>query len=164
MFLFLFSAKGYTGQDGVLYGQAVREVKLNRPDFAFMKFNAIVELFPNSKYFERALFAVGEYNFKTANYYDAALALRQFILKYPKSRAKLFALVYLLEIYRKQKDQNSVIALEKEIVSFWQFSLLFRNCKIYKYKSPFSNVYKALYFIDKVEIYIDDKLLAKVSF
>jgi len=164
IFLLVFTLEGYAGEDKRLYSEAVRAARKGKDDFAFMKFNLILEMHPKSKLLERALFATGEYYFQIRNYYDASVTFKKFVLDYPNSKAKLFALVYLLEIARKLEKERLINAIEKEIVTFWQVSLFFRNYKTYKYTSPFSKRYKALYFIDRVEFYIDGQFLTKAFF
>jgi len=162
--LFIFIVKTEAAEEGSLYRSALEEVKLKRPDFAFMFFNSILKSYPNSKYTPLALFAAAEYCFQKGDYYDAAMSLRRFISEYPRARAKLFALAYILEIAHMQNNQKAIDAFEKEIISFSKNSQFFKKRKIYKYKSPFSNIYKAIFFEDKIEIYFNNKLLVKISF
>ena len=162
--IFLLTSKVYAADDSRLYSQAVKAARKGKDEIAFMKFNMILEMHLKSKLRERALFATGEYYFSVSNYYDAAMAFREFISKYPESKSRIFALAYLLKITRKLGSEDSINALEKEIATFQQLSLFFRKSKNFKYTSPFSKRYKAEYFIDRVEIYIDGEFLTKVSF
>ncbi|MDP1854279.1 MAG: outer membrane protein assembly factor BamD [Candidatus Omnitrophota bacterium] len=154
----------YAQMDKSLYFQGIRAAKNGELDSAFMNFKMFLDDFGESKLAENALFAVGEYYFLTSNYYDAFAAFNRFVKKYPKSKARVFALVYLLEIAKRQKNAELVENLEKEIISSRQVVLLFAESKEYKYLSAFLRSHKAIYSIDKVEFYIDDLFFAKVYY
>ena len=158
------SSNAYARQDTRLYFRGINAARKGNLDFAFVKFDRLISLFPESKYSDKALFAVGEYYFLIADYYDAAQRFTQFVEKYPESEIKIFALLYLLEIARRKGNQDEVDRLEREIVTSQQLSLLFRDFKEYTYTSALSITYKAVYFIDKVEFYRDDKLFTEVFY
>jgi hypothetical protein len=113
---------------------------------------------------DKALFALGEYYFFEGDYYDAELTFKHFVHDYHKAHGYLFAMAYLREIARLKGLDNEAAAFNKDIISFMQVSLLFRDYKIYKYISPMHIRYKAVYFIDKVEFYKDDKQFTILSY
>lgn len=154
----------YAQTDKSLYSQGVRAAKSGELDSAFMNFKMFLDDFKESKLAENALFAVGEYYFLTSNYYDAFATFNRFVRKYPKSKARIFALVYLLEMAKRQKNEEFVENLEKEIISSRQVVLLFIESKESKYLSAFLRNHKAVYSIDKVEFYIDDRFVTKVYY
>ena len=84
--------------------------------------------------------------------------------EYPESKSSPFVLAYLIKIAQKNGDEETVKKLEKELIASQQVSLLFRDFKELQYVSAMSKKYKALYFIDKIEIYIDNELFAQIPF
>ena len=113
---------------------------------------------------EDALFSLGEYYFGVSDYHDAVKAFSRFIASYPESEAKLFAFAYLLEVARDEGNQDLAGMLTKEIVTSKQLNLLFSEFKKQTYISSFSKEYKAIFFIDKVEIYIDEEFFSEISY
>jgi len=159
----LFSLQIVCAQgDQDLYSQGVAAGRRGETDFAFMNFHALVETYPESKYFEHAFFSIGEYYFSVANYENAKITFLKLINKFPKTKTKPFALVYLMEMAKRQDQEGLVKELEKEIIRFKQTSLIFRDFQEHRYVSGFSKRYKAVYFIDRIEIYINNELSARI--
>lgn len=161
---FLFPHVAYSQEDKDLYNQGVQAARQGKVDFAFMYFYRLLNDFPVSRYIDQAIFAVGEYYFSIGNKPDAIQVFNRLINNFPESEARPFAIAYLLNLVEKQG--NGVVAekLKKELIASKQLSLLFKEFEERKYTSPLNKNYRFLHFIDKVEIYIDDQLLAKVSF
>lgn len=164
LLIFLSPHRGDTQEDKKLYSQGIKAARSGDIDFAFMNFYRLLSIFPESEFSEDALFATGEYYFLIGDYYDAARTFNRFINNYPGSEAELFALIYLLEIAKIRGKEKLVKILEKEIVTSQRLAFLFRDFKEYKYLSPLFKSYKVVYFIDKVEFYIDGKLFTKISY
>ena len=162
--IFLLPDKGYTQGHRSLYSQAVKYARSGDTDFAFMFFRRFLRTYPESRFSEKALFAIGEYYFQIADYYDAAQIFIRFINNYPQSKARPFALAYLLTLANIMGKEELTKYLEKEIISSQQIAFLFREFKEYKYLSALSKRHKALYFIDKVEFYIDEELFTQVLY
>ncbi|MCQ9207950.1 MAG: outer membrane protein assembly factor BamD [Omnitrophica bacterium] len=169
VFLILFFVLSFCDIAGAqtaksLYSQANESLRSDKKDFAFIYFSSIVEKYPESRFAEDALFAVGEYYFEVADYYNAVDNFSSFVNKYPQSQARVFAMAYLLDIAVKRGKIKLIRELEKKIVAFRQFVFLFENSKEYYYLSPFAKEYKVVYFIEKVEFYIDGELFAKIFY
>lgn len=147
-----------------MYSKAVKAAQCGNIDFAFLYFSSLLDKCPDSKLAEKALFGTAEYYYLIGDYTDASQSFTQFISKYPDSRARLFALVYLLKICQAKEKEDFVKKLRKEIITFKQQSFLFRVFKKYQYRSPLYKHHKAIYYIDKVEFYIDEKLFTKILF
>lgn len=162
--IFLLPDKGYTQGHRSLYSQAVKYARSGDTDSAFMYFRRFLRAYPKSRFSERALFAIGEYYFQIADYYDAARIFMRFINNYPQSKARPFALAYLLTLANITGKEELTKDLEKEIISSQQITFLFREFKEYEYSSPLSKRHKAVYFIDKVEFYIDEELFTQVLY
>ncbi|MFH1678410.1 MAG: tetratricopeptide repeat protein [Candidatus Omnitrophota bacterium] len=164
-FLIIFSQhKGYSQDDKSLYNKGVAIAKRGDTDVSFMYFNRLINDFPESKYLKEALFAAGEYRFSIGDYSNSGRMLSQLINNYPQAENKPFAMAYLIKINSAGGKKNEVEKLTKELAGVLQLSLVFRDFKELKYASPLSKNYKALYFINKVQIYIDDKLFAEIPF
>jgi len=151
-------------EEGRLYSDAITAATQKDYDVAFANLHTLINVFPHTKLMDRALFALGEYYFSEGDYYDAELTFKHFAHDYPRAKGYLFAMAYLREIARLKGQENEAAAFNKDIISFMQVSLLFRDYKSYKYISPMRKRYKAVYFIDKVEFYKDDKQFSVLSY
>jgi outer membrane protein assembly factor BamD (BamD/ComL family) len=162
--LLLFLNQVYAESDSALYSEAIKLAKSGQRDIAFVRFSAILERHAGSEYTEEALFGAAEYYYSIGDRRDALKLLRQLVTNYPDSRARLFALGYLFKLSTERQKVDLARKLKKEIITFKQQSLLFRVFKNYQYRSPLNRLYKAVYYIDRTEFYVDGELFAKISF
>lgn len=147
-----------------LINRATKEVKQGQIEFALMRYRAILRKGTQSKYADKALFALGEYFFVHSNYEYANNFFKQYIDLQNNNNGKLFALAYLLKIAQSQNDQKLSKNLEKEIKILYPQSFIFRKVKEYKFNSPLSRKHKAVYSIDYIEFEIEDMKLAKITY
>lgn len=133
-------------------------------DFAFMRFRSYLEGDNGSRHREEALFAVGEYYFWKAAYHDASATFLKLLDEYPDSKSRLFVLMYLLKIAEKTQQETAMKEIRNEIISFKQLILLFKDFKKYEFESPLGKRHKAIYYIDKVEFFVDGELFAKITY
>ena len=117
-----------------------------------------------SKYRDKALFATGEYYFKISGFQQASEAFQTFVDEFPNSEERLYALAYLLSIANKAEDELFAQGLERQIIDLQQVSFVFRESKEIVYRSPLYQNYKAIIHIDKIELYVEGELFAKVSY
>src|SRR3989338_8162578 len=164
LFIFLLSHSGFAQDVKQLYSAAIREAESGNKDFAFMHCRELLENYPGSKYASDAAFAIGEYYFITANYESAAEALSNFINEYPDSKGLPFVLMYLLKVPQIYKNESLTEKLKNQIISLKRLSLLFQESKGYAYTSPLGIKYRMMYYIDKVELYVDDKLFENIPY
>jgi outer membrane protein assembly factor BamD (BamD/ComL family) len=164
LFIFLFQYKGYAQEDRNLYYQGLRDARKGKVDSAFLTFHRLLNNFPDSEYRQHALFGAGEYYFWIDDYYDAKRMFNRFVNNYPESEARLYAIAYLIKMAEKEEKESELEKLKQELIGSQQVSLLFREFKEHTYTSPLNKNHKALNFIDKIEIYIDDEIFAKISF
>jgi len=162
--ILLFPHVAYSQEDKDLYHQGTQAARQGNVDFAFMRFYRLLNNFPDSKYIDQALFAVGEYYFLVGDHHDAIQAFNRLINEFPKSEAKPFAIAYLLNLANRQGNEVMAGALKKELIASQQLSLVFKDFEERKYISPLNQSYRFLHFIDRVEIYIYDQLLSEISF
>ncbi|MFH1414122.1 MAG: hypothetical protein ABIG56_04685 [Candidatus Omnitrophota bacterium] len=154
----------YAEGDALMYSRAAKAAKAGNVSAAFMYFHSLMNSNPDSRYRDEALFAIGEYYFLISNSYDAFISFADFVNEFPDSQGKVFALVYLLKIAEKADKTSIAQGLEKDIVTFKRLILLFKEYKEYKYLSPLHREHKLVYFIDKVEAYVDGELLAQIPY
>jgi outer membrane protein assembly factor BamD (BamD/ComL family) len=149
---------------GEFYSQAVSLVKAKDLDSAFLHFRSLFNEYPNSKYAQRALFATGEYYYLVSNYKEAVTTFIKYLNDYPDSANRLFALMYLYKIAELKQEESLLENLKKEIVDFKQLVFLFRKFKEYKYRSPLLRKHKVIYYIDKVEFYVNGELFEEIPY
>ncbi|MBU0709544.1 MAG: hypothetical protein KJ793_02405 [Candidatus Omnitrophica bacterium] len=155
---------GYAGGDAAMYSRAIAVAKAGNVGAAFMYFHSLLTRYPDSQYREEALFALGEYYFLTSNSSDAVSNFVALVDEFPDFEGKIFALVYLFKIAERANEKSMAQGLEKDIVTFKRLILLFKDYKEYKYLSPLHREHKLVYFIDKIEAYVDGELLAQIPY
>lgn len=142
------------------YSAAVEFAKKGDIDFAFMHFRSLL----NTGYRQEALFAVGEYYFLKSDYTDAVSAFTDYLREFPDSSGKPFALAYLLKIEERAGRESLVQDLTKKIVTLRRMILVFKDFKEYEFKSGLNRQHKVIYYIDKVEFYINGQLFARIPY
>lgn len=162
--IFLFQHTGNSQEDRNLYYRGIQAARKGEIDSAFMAFYRLLNDFPDSKFHQQALFGAGEYYFSIGDYYDASRMFNQFVKNYSEAEARLYAIAYLIKMAEKEGKENELEKLRKGLIGSQQVSLLFRDFKEHNYTSALNKNYKALNFIDKIEIYIDGELFTKISY
>ncbi len=162
--LFFLTGNALANSDKQIYQRAVREAKTGNLDFAFMDFQEILRHSSASKYYPQALFSSAEYYYWRGSRRDAQAAFTDFIEKFPDSEAMPFAMVYLLQFWKNNPNQEIAEDIKKKIIKFKQLSLLFSEFKEYSFTSSMNYHYRAVYFIDRVEFYVNDQLFERVYF
>jgi TolA-binding protein len=154
----------FAQEESWLYSRAVSQFKTGNNEFAFLDLFSLTRTYPESKYLENSLFAMGEYHYADRNYSGAADVFAQLLEKFPDSKSTVFAMAYLLKIAQKRNALDIAADLEKAIATFHKLSLVFRSSKAFTYRSASMKKYMADYYIDKVEFYKDGELFAQVSY
>ncbi len=161
--LLLIPALGHAGEADALYARAIQAARSGRMDFAFMYYNQLDRDYPRSRYREQVLFAKGEYFYELSAHVQAREAFGKFLEEYPQSPGKLFVLAYLYKIVEAEGKAEPVENFKKEILTFRQVGLVFKETKEYKYPSPFYRNFRAVFYIDKIEFYREGELFVAVS-
>ncbi len=149
-------------EDRALFMQGVKASRRGDRDAAFLSFDSLVKGYPQSVYLEPAQFALGEYYFSVSDSNDSADAFRNFISRYRESAGRPFALIYLARILRQQQKREEARALELEVIRFKHGGLIFSDFKEHQYQSASGRKYRALYFVDRIKIYIDNELFYEI--
>jgi outer membrane protein assembly factor BamD (BamD/ComL family) len=166
--LIIFSAGDIYGFDAMAqYNRAVRYIKIKQPDFALMEFRGIIRDYPKSLFARKALFAVAEYYYDNKVYYDSINNFTEYLNKYPESKSRIFAKVYLLKIIQEIKypspdEKKAFESIKNDFFSKPMF-LLFKEYKQISYKSPSLNRFKIRYYIDNIEVYRNGQLFIKIT-
>ncbi len=143
---------------------AVRSAQQGDADFAFMGFQAIVQVYPDSRYYLPAKFAEGEYYFHHNDLTMALEVFESFCAQYPKREEALIALAYLFKIAQIQGNADALKNYHNRVASFHQLAFVFNEKKSFTFLSGFGHKHKLVFTIDKVELYVDDRLFTKVPF
>lgn len=157
-------ALGHAGEADALYAKAIQAARSGREDFAFMYYNQIDRGYPKSRYREQVLLAKGEYFYELPAYVQAKEYFEKLLEEYPQSPGKLFILAYLYKIAEADGKTDLIENLKKEILTFRQVGLVFKETREYQYQSPFYRVCRAVFYIDKVEFFRGGELFATVSY
>jgi outer membrane protein assembly factor BamD (BamD/ComL family) len=153
---------------GQLYQDARIYVKEGRRDFAFLSLNEILRQSPNDKLALQAKFGVAEYYYDIANYSQAVKEFKEFLKNYKSSKLSIFAKAYLYKMisdveWLQSKDAVELAeSIKKEFFSKSAF-FVFSEFKEVKAVSVFSNKYVLKEYVDKIDIFRNDKLFLSVS-
>ena len=132
-----------------------------------MELRSLVRDYPDSRYGQMSLFALGEYYYDRMVYNEAVKRFRKYIERYPDSKVVVFARAYVLKIKKlimdpSKKNKESIENIELEFFSGPLF-LLFSEYKEFSYKSTFQNEFTVRYYIDIVEVYKNGDLFVKIT-
>ena len=163
-FILVFHDIAHCREDKKLYKDGIQAAREGNSDIAFIKFHMLLNSFPDSEYSQNALFSAGEYYFLINDSSNAKKSFEKFLNDYPEAEIKPFVIAYLLKIAENRQQHSSIEKLTKTLVGSQQVSLLFRDFEELKYLSALNKNYKAINFIDKIEIYIDEEIFAEISF
>lgn len=162
--LWVMPGTALPADDQALFQKGVNAGISNQTDFAFSYFDMIVKNHRGSRYYPQALFSSGEYFFRSRAFRDAKHMFRELSNDYSDSELRPFALAYLLRLAKQEGKRLEAKELEKEIVKARQVCLVFKDFKEYSFTSPLNIIYKAQFFIDKVEVYINGRLFEEIPF
>ena len=151
-------------QESAAYGEIAASIRQRDLPTAFALMHSFAVSYPHSRHLEKVIFSMGEYYYHDGAYYDARQSFDRFLKDHPDSKARLFAMAYLYEIAKIKGSPQDVERLAREIITFMNVSLLFRDYKSYGFTSFLQKRYKAVYFIDKVEFYIGDELFTSLAY
>jgi hypothetical protein len=144
--------------------EAIGLAKEGQNDFAFLNFRSILADFPQSRYAPNAGFAQGEYYYLKNDLKTAAAEFRGFYAQFPGHDESLIALIYLYKIAQIEKNPKAIKEYQKRVASFRQLTFIFNEKKYFKFVSGFQHRHKLVYSINKMELYVDDKLFTEVPF
>jgi len=144
--------------------EAIGFAKQGENDFAFMDFQTILDDCPGSRHCLAAEFAQGEYYFLQNNLPMASEAFKNFYAKYPQHEEALIALAYLFQIAKIQNLPADIKEYRNKAASFRQLTFIFNDKKFFKFVSGFQRKHKLVYYIDKVELYVNGALFTEVPF
>jgi len=164
LFISLLPGQVFADNADDVFISAKQSIEKEQLDFAFLDLHSLVSLYPESKHYESSLFSLGEYYYNIEAYHSALKSFNEILKIDPESKARIFIKMYLMKIAKNKGDSDRVNELKKEIVAHEQLSLLFRDFKEYSYVSAFMREYKAVYYIDKIEFFIDEKLFSEIYY
>lgn len=166
--LFLFDVPTLNGQSAEgLYREAIQFIKDKQYDFALLEFRAIIRDFPESKYAQESMFAMGEYFYTQGAYHEAIKNFAEYIRNYPDADGAIFAKAYLLKIMQSiekpTEEERRVIDNIKTDFFSKALLLLFSEYKEASYKSVFQTVFTVRYYVDITEVYRNGKIFIKIT-
>lgn|GEM_PF-550527 len=174
IFILIFSCLGvltscasFTSVDA-LYNDARHFAKEGRQDFAFLSLTELLREDSEYRYAAEAKFAIAEYYFLKSEFSMAIPELVDLLNSYPESKLSLFTKSILYKIISDVKWEKSdkTQALIKEIRNEFFASPVFFVFSEFKEKSITSllgNTYLLKEYVDKIDIFQNDKLFLSVS-
>lgn len=147
----------------IRYYEAIEEVKSGNIDFAFLKLNNYLRENPNSIYDQEIRFAISEYYFQIKDYRDAIKQLTKYIIDYPEEKNTVFAKALLYKTLLEYKEDPLLAERLKETFFSKFIFLIFSDSKIKYYKSILNNTYKIVEYVDKIEVFKNDRLFLKIT-
>ena len=149
---------------GELYREGLHAARTGQQEFAFMNYHSIVAQEKASKYRDEALFGCGEYYFGGKSYQEAQRMFTAYVTEYPMGRGVPFALAYLYKLTDEFGMPGDLNALKKQLITYAQLSLVFREFKEFAFRSPMNTPYSARYYIDRIEMSRQGEALAAIRF
>ena len=144
--------------------EAIGLAKEGENDFAFMDFKTVLDDCPGSRHCVAAGFAQGEYYFLQNNLAMARDEFKNFYAQYPRHQEALVALAYLFQIAKIQRHTDDMKAYRSKAASFRQLTFIFNDKKLFKFLSGFQRQHKLVYYINKVELYVNGQLFTEIPF
>ena len=144
--------------------EARKAAQTGQIDFAFMNYRSLLREQPESSDKLQALFAMGEYYFLQTDFLQAELFFKEYLQGSRDPNGCLFAKFYLWKMAGAGHDKYLTSQLVKELKMPKAHTFIFRDSEEYIYKSPLNRKHLAVYFIDKIEFYVEGNLLAQVSY
>ena len=154
----------WASEDAKLNRQAHTAIRQGNLDRAFMHYRGIDRNRKPSPYKDDAIFAIGEYNYLISNYTDALHSFERYIDVEEQDIQKLFAYVYLLKIAEHDKDDKKAVDYKKIIKTYQKHVFLFSEQMEYSFASPLDRHHRVVYSIDKIELFIEGDLFAKIEY
>ncbi len=164
MAIVFIHSPAYSGYDSQVLTRAREAAKTGQVDFAFLQYHFLLNKFPSSPYKEQALFANAEYYFFMSDYSQAEKLFQQYFEASNDKNGKFFALAYLFKIAQVTHEKGLIKNWERQIIAYRPHRFLFSRVKEYKFLSPLQRRHKAVYDINKVEIFIGEERFAQIIF
>ncbi|MBU0468541.1 MAG: hypothetical protein KJ736_05695 [Candidatus Omnitrophica bacterium] len=147
-----------------IYKKAESDAKGGHADFAFMGYRKVLSANPKESYKQQALFAVAEYYYKMSDHKNSAKYFKEYLKVSKDENGRLFAFVYLMKLAKIEKNESLIVDLESEIKLVKRNSFIFDNTKEYSFESPLNRNHRAVYYIDKIEFYVEKENIASIFF
>jgi hypothetical protein len=156
---------------GEQYREGMQDYKEGRTYFAILIFKSLVKDDPRSPYAPQAAFAVGEYYFDNADYFNSLKSLSDYIHAYPKHKGAVFAKLIIYKILTSVnkeealgvKEDALVSEIRKELFSQPLFLIFYDKKAPRSYKSLFKHSYLVYDYVDKIKVFRDDKIFLELS-
>jgi hypothetical protein len=144
--------------------EAIGFAKQGENDFAFMDFQTVLDDCPRSSHCLAAQFAQGEYYFLQNNLPMASNEFASFYAQNPRHQEALVALAYLYKIAKIQRQLDAMEKYRHEAATFRQLTFIFNDKKLFKFLSGFQRSHELVYYINKVELYVNGQLFTEIPF
>ena len=147
-----------------IFKKAEKDAKMGHPDFAFMGYRKVLSANPKESYKRKALFAIAEYYYQIADHKSSENYFKEYLKVSKDENGRLFAYVYLMKLAKIEKNESLILGIEEEIKLVKRNSFIFDNTKEYLFESPLNRNHKAVYYIDKIEFYVEKENIASIFF
>ncbi len=164
---FLSSCASFSSVD-TLYNEARVFAREGRLDFAFLSLKELLRQSPNYRHAAGVKFAIAEYHFSNSEFKAAIIALVDYLNHYPEDKFNIFAKGMLyksisdVKLQESDKTQEIIKEIKKEFFASPVF-FVFSEFKEKSVTSILGNSYLLKEYVDKIEIFQNDKLFLSVS-
>ncbi len=153
------------------YRESLHDIQEGRTYFAVVNLGAILKQAPDSPYAPSCAFALGEYYFDNADYFNCIKMLSGYIHDYPKDNGVVFAklIIYkIIENYKEkdslsQQQENLIKQIRKELFSQPLFLIFYDRRIPRSYKSLFNNSYLVYDYVDKIKVFRNEKIFLELT-
>ncbi|MGE5280187.1 MAG: outer membrane protein assembly factor BamD [Deltaproteobacteria bacterium] len=153
------------------YRAAISAFDEGQTYFAIVHLRHVIEQDPTSPYAPQSMFALGEYYYDNADYFNSIKTLSLYIKRYPDDKGAVFAKLLIYKMITAFKSESALSEQEealmkeirKELFSQPLFFIFYDKKSPRSYKSLFHHAYLVYDYVDRIKVFRDDKLFLELS-
>jgi outer membrane protein assembly factor BamD (BamD/ComL family) len=147
----------------ILWNRAISMAKQGQMDMAFIDFRMLVHSYPDARQKPTAQLGLGEYHFSHHSFSLAAKEFKDFYNQYPKRQDSVIALAYLYKMAQMNGQNHLMEEYRQKIISSRQVAFIFKDSQSFRYVSGFQHKYEVVFYIDKIEVWVNGNFFVSVS-
>lgn len=169
--LLCFSGCASLSETGDQYRSGLQEIREGRDYFAIIYLKSILKDAPQSPYAPSVAFALGEYYYDHADYFNSLKTLSAYVQDYPRHKGVIFAKLIIYKIMTdvkkeeklSEKDDALIKEIRKELFAQPLFLIFYDRKAPRSFKSLFGKSYLVYDYVDKIKVFRNDKIFLELS-